>query len=44
MDKKRDAYVQIAIADMKEVLTPEYFERWNKDFQIMREKFKNRRK
>ena len=44
MDKKRDAYVQITIAEMKDILTPEQFERWNNDFQAMREKFKNRKK
>jgi glycine/serine hydroxymethyltransferase len=42
MDKKRDADTQILIAEMKEVLNPEQFERWNKDFKTMREKFKNR--
>jgi hypothetical protein len=42
MDKRREADVQIFIADMKEVLTPEQFERWNKDFQAMRDKFKKR--
>jgi hypothetical protein len=44
MDKKRDADTQIMIAEMNNVLTPAQFERWNKDFQTMREKFKNRRK
>ncbi|MGA2916356.1 MAG: hypothetical protein ABSE89_10055 [Sedimentisphaerales bacterium] len=44
MDKKHDAYFQIVIAEMKEVLTPEQFERWNTDFQTMREKLKNRKK
>ncbi|MGA2914432.1 MAG: hypothetical protein ABSE89_00170 [Sedimentisphaerales bacterium] len=42
MDKKHDIYFQIVIAEMKEVLTPEQFERWNTDFQTMREKFKKR--
>jgi transcriptional regulator of heat shock response len=42
MDKKRDADTQIIIAEMNDVLTPAQFERWNKDFQAMREKFKNR--
>jgi MFS superfamily sulfate permease-like transporter len=42
MDKKRDADTQIMIAEMKEALTPDQFERWNNDFQIMREKYKNR--
>jgi hypothetical protein len=42
MDKKRDADTQIMIAEMNNVLTPAQFERWNKDFQTMREKFKNR--
>ncbi len=42
MDKKREADTQIMIAEMKEVLKPEQFERWNKDFQTMREKFKSR--
>ena len=42
MDKKRDADTQIMIAEMNDVLTPAQFERWNKDFQTMREKFKNR--
>jgi exosome complex RNA-binding protein Rrp4 len=44
MDQKRDAYAETVVAQMKEVLTPEQFERWNKDFQTMREKFKNRKK
>jgi glycine/serine hydroxymethyltransferase len=44
MDQKRDADAQILIADMKEVLTPEQFDRWNKDFQTMREKYKSRKK
>ena len=42
MDKKRDADTQTIIAEMNDVLTPAQFERWNKDFQAMREKFKNR--
>ncbi|MCX5633018.1 MAG: hypothetical protein NTW93_05025 [Phycisphaerae bacterium] len=42
MDKKRDADTQIIIAEMNDVLTPGQFERWNKDFQIMKEKYKNR--
>ena len=42
MDKKRDADTQIMIAEMNNVLTPSQFERWNKDFQAMREKYKNR--
>ena len=42
MDQKRDADAQIIIAEMNDVLTPGQFERWNKDFQAMREKFKNR--
>jgi len=41
-DNKRDADTQIIIAEMNDVLTPAQFERWNKDFQAMREKFKNR--
>jgi len=44
MDQKRDAYAEVVIAQMKEVLTPEQFERWNKDFQAMREKNKNKKK
>ncbi len=44
MDQRRDAYSQVVIAEMKEVLSPEQFERWNKDFQTMREKFKGRKK
>ncbi len=42
MDQKRDADTQIIIAEMNSVLTPGQFELWNKDFQAMREKFKNR--
>jgi hypothetical protein len=41
-NNKRDADAQIIIAEMNDVLTPGQFERWNKDFQTMREKFKNR--
>jgi hypothetical protein len=37
---KREADVQVLIADMKVVLTPEQFEQWNKDFLAMREKHK----
>lgn len=39
--KKRDQEAQIFAAEIKEVLTPEQFERWNKDFQTMREKYKD---
>ncbi|MGB8225622.1 MAG: hypothetical protein WCE45_01960 [Sedimentisphaerales bacterium] len=42
MDNKRDADAQTIIAEMNDVLTPGQFELWNKDFQAMREKFKNR--
>lgn len=42
MDNKRNADAQIIIAEMNDVLTPAQFERWNKDFHAMREKFKNR--
>jgi hypothetical protein len=41
-DNKRDADTQIIIAEMNDVLTPAQFELWNKDFQAMREKAKNR--
>jgi hypothetical protein len=30
------------IAEINDVLTPQQFERWNKDFQIMREKYKKK--
>lgn len=43
MGKKRDAYAEVMIADMEEILTPEQFERWHKDFQAMRETYKSRR-
>ena len=39
-DKQRDADIQTLIADMKTVLTPQQFEQWNKDFQVMRDKHK----
>jgi hypothetical protein len=42
IDQKRDADTQIIIAEMNDVLTPAQFELWNKDFQAMREKAKNR--
>ncbi len=38
--KKREADIQIMIADMNQILTPQQFERWNKDFQAFREKHK----
>lgn len=40
--KKRDEEAQIFAAEIKEVLTPQQFERWNKDFQVKREKYKDR--
>jgi len=39
-DKRREAGIQTIIAEMNDVLTPEQFERWNKDFQVFREKHK----
>jgi hypothetical protein len=39
-NQKREADVQVLIADMKVVLTPQQFEQWNKDFLAMREKHK----
>ncbi len=41
-NKERYEEAQILIAEMNDVLNPQQFERWNKDFQTMREKFKNR--
>lgn len=43
-DKKRDIYAQSIISDMNSVLTPAQFEKWNKDFQEMRAKFKKHSK
>ena len=42
-DKQRDEYSKIFIAEMNSVMTPEQFERWNTDFQAMRDKFKKRK-
>jgi len=42
MRKKRDAEAQILIAEMKDILTPRQFERWDKDFQAMKDRYKNR--
>ena len=39
-DKRREAGIRTVVAEMNEVLTPEQFERWNKDFQAFREKHK----
>lgn len=44
ISQKRDAYLQVVIAEMKDVLTPEQFDRWSKDFQTLREKMKNRKR
>ena len=41
-NKKRDQEAQIMIAEINDVLTPQQFGRWNKDFQIMREKYKKK--
>ena len=43
-DQRHEADAQKVIAEMNSVLTPQQFERWNKDFQAMREKFKKRLK
>jgi hypothetical protein len=40
MDKQRDEYAQVIIAEMNSVMTPEQYARWNKDFLEMRETFK----
>ncbi len=42
MRKKRDEEAQILIAEMKDILTPQQFERWDKDFQAMKDRYKNR--
>lgn len=42
--KQRDQEAQLLIADMNDVLNRQQFERWNKDFQELREKFKKPRK
>ena len=39
-DKRHEADIQTLIADMNSVLTGQQFERWNKDFQAMRDKHK----
>jgi polyhydroxyalkanoate synthesis regulator phasin len=39
-DKQREQEAQILIAEMNEVLNRQQFERWNRDFQELREKFK----
>ncbi|HBG28911.1 MAG: hypothetical protein A2Y10_16610 [Planctomycetes bacterium GWF2_41_51] len=41
---KRDIYAKQITAEMNSVLTPEQFEKWNKDFQEMRERYKKRTK
>ncbi|MFA5292112.1 MAG: hypothetical protein WC496_03665 [Phycisphaerae bacterium] len=41
-DQRRETDTQTMITEMNSILTPEQFEKWNKDFQIMQEKFKKR--
>ena len=39
-DKQREQETQLLIAEMNDVLNREQFERWNRDFQELRGKFK----
>lgn len=39
-DKQREQEAQLLITEMNDVLDRQQFERWNKDFQELREKFK----
>ncbi|GEM_PF-3093687 len=40
LDKQRDDYAQVIIAEMNSVMTPEQYARWKKDFLEMRATFK----
>ena len=42
MRRERENEAQILSEELEKVLTPEQFERWSKDFQDMREKFRKR--
>ena len=44
LSAKRDIYAKQIAAEMNSILTPEQFEKWNKDFQEMRERIKKRNK
>lgn len=39
---KRNEYAKQIVSEMNSVLTPEQFEKWNKDFQEMRDRYKRR--
>ncbi|OQA03340.1 MAG: hypothetical protein BWY69_00521 [Planctomycetes bacterium ADurb.Bin401] len=41
---RREMYAQKMITDMNSILTPQQFQRWSKDFQEMRERYKKRNK
>lgn len=43
-DKKREETAQAVIAEMNSVLTPQQYEKWLKDFQEMRDRYKKRAK